>query len=186
MVLGRRRWLMIHWLTVEGSDPVPGAGEPTAIRRLLVVATAAPTGCCIGRPATSGSSPGGKPAARGRCSTATATERAAIVGDTRSVPSGLNPATDHPERVEAAVFIGASYPGGGGCLTSARGSRGGRARHLRGLGRGTERKTDRLCYYPGLRRVLLLMRIFRLSQNPHQGDRGWRWSGRSRRPPRCW
>ena len=44
---------------------------------------------------------------------ATATERATIVGYSLGAQRGLILATDHPERVEAAVFIGPSYPGGG-------------------------------------------------------------------------
>ena len=44
---------------------------------------------------------------------ATATERAAIVGYSLGAQRGLILATDHPERVEGAVFIGSSYPGGG-------------------------------------------------------------------------
>jgi len=44
---------------------------------------------------------------------ATATERAAIVGYSLGAQRGLILATDHPERVEGAVFIGPSYPGGG-------------------------------------------------------------------------
>ena len=44
---------------------------------------------------------------------ATATDHAAIVGYSLGAQRGLILATDHPERVEGAVFIGASYPGGG-------------------------------------------------------------------------
>ncbi len=44
---------------------------------------------------------------------ATATERAAIVGYSLGAQRGLILATDHPERVEGAVFVGSSYPGGG-------------------------------------------------------------------------
>ena len=44
---------------------------------------------------------------------ATATERAAIVGYSLGAQRGLILATDHPERVEGAVFVGPSYPGGG-------------------------------------------------------------------------
>ena len=44
---------------------------------------------------------------------ATATERAVLVGYSLGAQRGLILATDHPERVEAAVFIGPSYPGGG-------------------------------------------------------------------------
>jgi pimeloyl-ACP methyl ester carboxylesterase len=43
----------------------------------------------------------------------TATERAAIVGYSLGAQRGLILATEHPERVEAAVFVGPSYPGGG-------------------------------------------------------------------------
>src|SRR5919198_2844156 len=44
---------------------------------------------------------------------ATATERAVIVGFSMGAQRGLILAAEHPERVEAAVFIGPSYPGGG-------------------------------------------------------------------------
>jgi pimeloyl-ACP methyl ester carboxylesterase/predicted glycosyltransferase len=44
---------------------------------------------------------------------ATATESATIVGFSLGGQRGLVLAAEHPERVEAAVFIGASYPGGG-------------------------------------------------------------------------
>ena len=47
---------------------------------------------------------------------ATATDRAAIVGYSLGAQRGLILATDHPERVEAAAFIGPSYPGGGRAL----------------------------------------------------------------------
>ena len=41
------------------------------------------------------------------------TERAVIVGFSRGAQRGLLLAAHHPERVEAAVFIGPSYQGGG-------------------------------------------------------------------------
>jgi len=44
---------------------------------------------------------------------ATATESAAVVGYSLGAQRGLILAAEHPERVEGAVFIGASYPGGG-------------------------------------------------------------------------
>src|SRR3712207_3769140 len=44
---------------------------------------------------------------------ATRTERAIVVGFSLGGQRGLLLAADHPERVEAAVFIGPSYPGGG-------------------------------------------------------------------------
>ena len=44
---------------------------------------------------------------------ATETESAVIVGYSLGAQRGLILATDHPERVEAAVFVGPSYPGGG-------------------------------------------------------------------------
>ncbi|HWH05866.1 MAG TPA: alpha/beta hydrolase [Gaiellaceae bacterium] len=44
---------------------------------------------------------------------ATGTGRAAIVGYSLGAQRGLIVAAEHPERVEAAVFIGAAYPGGG-------------------------------------------------------------------------
>jgi pimeloyl-ACP methyl ester carboxylesterase len=44
---------------------------------------------------------------------ATQTERAIIVGFSRGVQRGLLLAAHHPERVQAAVFIAPSYPGGG-------------------------------------------------------------------------
>jgi pimeloyl-ACP methyl ester carboxylesterase len=44
---------------------------------------------------------------------ATETERAVIVGFSRGGQRGLVLAAEHPERVEAAVFIGPSYTGGG-------------------------------------------------------------------------
>jgi pimeloyl-ACP methyl ester carboxylesterase len=44
---------------------------------------------------------------------ATATERAAIVGYSLGAQRGLILAAEHPERVDGAVFIGPSYPGGG-------------------------------------------------------------------------
>jgi pimeloyl-ACP methyl ester carboxylesterase len=44
---------------------------------------------------------------------ATGTDRAVIVGFSMGAHRGLLLAADHPERVEAAVFIGANYPGGG-------------------------------------------------------------------------
>ena len=47
---------------------------------------------------------------------ATATERAIIVGFSMGAQRALLLAANHPERVEAAVFIGASYQGGGEAL----------------------------------------------------------------------
>jgi pimeloyl-ACP methyl ester carboxylesterase len=44
---------------------------------------------------------------------ATQTARAVIVGFSMGAQRGLLLAAEHPERVEAAAFIGASYPGGG-------------------------------------------------------------------------
>jgi pimeloyl-ACP methyl ester carboxylesterase len=44
---------------------------------------------------------------------ATQTPRAVIVGFSMGAHRGLLLAADHPERVEAAVFIGPNYPGGG-------------------------------------------------------------------------
>jgi pimeloyl-ACP methyl ester carboxylesterase len=44
---------------------------------------------------------------------ATATDKAVIVAFSLGARRGLILATDHPERVQAAVFIGPSYPGGG-------------------------------------------------------------------------
>jgi pimeloyl-ACP methyl ester carboxylesterase/predicted glycosyltransferase len=44
---------------------------------------------------------------------ATQTERAIIVGFSRGAQRGLLLAAHHPERVQGAVFIGSSYPGGG-------------------------------------------------------------------------
>jgi pimeloyl-ACP methyl ester carboxylesterase/predicted glycosyltransferase len=44
---------------------------------------------------------------------ATSTARAVIVGHSMGVQRGLLLAANHPERVEAAVFIGPTYPGGG-------------------------------------------------------------------------
>jgi pimeloyl-ACP methyl ester carboxylesterase len=44
---------------------------------------------------------------------ATRTARALIVGFSRGVQRGLLLAADHPERIEAAVFIGPRYQGGG-------------------------------------------------------------------------
>jgi pimeloyl-ACP methyl ester carboxylesterase/predicted glycosyltransferase len=44
---------------------------------------------------------------------ATGTDRAVIVGFSMGAHRGLLLAANHPERVEAAVFIGANYPGGG-------------------------------------------------------------------------
>jgi len=44
---------------------------------------------------------------------ATGTERAAIVGLSLGIQRGLILATEHPERVDGAAFIGPSYPGGG-------------------------------------------------------------------------
>jgi pimeloyl-ACP methyl ester carboxylesterase len=44
---------------------------------------------------------------------ATATERAVVVGYSLGTPRGLILAAEHPERVAGAVFIGASYSGGG-------------------------------------------------------------------------
>jgi pimeloyl-ACP methyl ester carboxylesterase/predicted glycosyltransferase len=44
---------------------------------------------------------------------ATNTARAIIVGHSMGVQRGLLLAANHPERVEAAVFIGPTYPGGG-------------------------------------------------------------------------
>ncbi len=44
---------------------------------------------------------------------ATATGRAAIVGYSLGAQRGLILAAEHPERVEAAIFVGPSYPGGG-------------------------------------------------------------------------
>ena len=44
---------------------------------------------------------------------ATQTPRAVIVGFSMGAQRGLLLAANHPERVQAAVFIGASYPGGG-------------------------------------------------------------------------
>jgi pimeloyl-ACP methyl ester carboxylesterase len=48
---------------------------------------------------------------------ATATERAVIVGFSLGTQRGLLLAANHPERVEAAIFIGPAYPGGGSPLT---------------------------------------------------------------------
>jgi pimeloyl-ACP methyl ester carboxylesterase/predicted glycosyltransferase len=47
---------------------------------------------------------------------ATVTDRAVIVGFSKGAQRGLLLAAEHPERVEAAVFIGPSYPGGGEAL----------------------------------------------------------------------
>jgi predicted glycosyltransferase len=44
---------------------------------------------------------------------ATQTERAVIVGFSLGAQRGLLLAANHPERVEAAVFVGPTYPGGG-------------------------------------------------------------------------
>jgi pimeloyl-ACP methyl ester carboxylesterase len=44
---------------------------------------------------------------------ATATERAAIIGYSLGAQRGLILAAEHPERVDGAIFIGPSYPGGG-------------------------------------------------------------------------
>jgi pimeloyl-ACP methyl ester carboxylesterase len=44
---------------------------------------------------------------------ATQTDRAVIVGFSMGAQRGLLLAANHPERVQAAVFIGGSYPGGG-------------------------------------------------------------------------
>jgi pimeloyl-ACP methyl ester carboxylesterase/predicted glycosyltransferase len=44
---------------------------------------------------------------------ATSTARAIIVGHSMGVQRGLLLAANHPDRVEAAVFIGPTYPGGG-------------------------------------------------------------------------
>jgi pimeloyl-ACP methyl ester carboxylesterase/predicted glycosyltransferase len=44
---------------------------------------------------------------------ATGTDRAVIVGFSMGVHRGLLLAANHPERVQAAVFIGGNYPGGG-------------------------------------------------------------------------
>ncbi|MGH3368952.1 MAG: alpha/beta fold hydrolase, partial [Nocardioidaceae bacterium] len=44
---------------------------------------------------------------------ATQTPRAVIVGFSMGAQRGLLLAADHPDRVQAAVFIGGSYPGGG-------------------------------------------------------------------------
>jgi pimeloyl-ACP methyl ester carboxylesterase/predicted glycosyltransferase len=44
---------------------------------------------------------------------ATGTDRAVIVGFSMGAHRGLLLAANHPERVQAAVFIGANYPGGG-------------------------------------------------------------------------
>jgi pimeloyl-ACP methyl ester carboxylesterase/predicted glycosyltransferase len=48
---------------------------------------------------------------------ATTTERAVIVGFSLGTQRGLLLAAEHPERVEAAIFIGPAYPGGGSPLT---------------------------------------------------------------------
>jgi pimeloyl-ACP methyl ester carboxylesterase/predicted glycosyltransferase len=48
---------------------------------------------------------------------ATRTERAIVVGFSMGVQRGLLLAANHPERVDAAVFIGPAYPGGGAPLT---------------------------------------------------------------------
>jgi pimeloyl-ACP methyl ester carboxylesterase/predicted glycosyltransferase len=47
---------------------------------------------------------------------ATKTERAVIVGFSKGAQRGLVLAADHPERIEAAVFIGPNYLGGGEVL----------------------------------------------------------------------
>ena len=44
---------------------------------------------------------------------ATATDRAVVVGFSLGTPRALILATEHPERVAGAVFVGPSYPGGG-------------------------------------------------------------------------
>jgi pimeloyl-ACP methyl ester carboxylesterase/predicted glycosyltransferase len=46
----------------------------------------------------------------------TKTERAVIVSFSKGAQRGLLLAANHPERVEAAVFVGPSYPGGGAPL----------------------------------------------------------------------
>jgi pimeloyl-ACP methyl ester carboxylesterase/predicted glycosyltransferase len=51
---------------------------------------------------------------------ATQTRRAVTVGFSRGGQRGLLLAANHPERVEAAVFIGPSYPGGGQPLPEQR------------------------------------------------------------------
>src|SRR6187397_2775571 len=48
---------------------------------------------------------------------ATHTERAVVVGFSMGAQRGLLLAANHSERVEAAVFIGAAYAGGGEALT---------------------------------------------------------------------
>ena len=53
---------------------------------------------------------------------ATQTSRAIIVGFSMGAHRGLMLAANHPERVEAAVFIGPNYPGGGQPVGSGRGS----------------------------------------------------------------
>src|SRR5687768_5537609 len=53
---------------------------------------------------------------------ATATESAVIVGFSMGAQRGLLLAADHPDRIEAAVFVGAAYPGGGEPLAARTGS----------------------------------------------------------------
>ena len=85
---------------------------------------------------------------------ATQTDRAIIVGFSMGAQRALLLAADHPERVEAAVFIGPTYPGGGHprpertvyCV-------GRRARHRRGL--GEVQQALLAARLPGLPRVLL-------------------------------
>ncbi len=91
---------------------------------------------------------------------ATQTERAVIVGFSMGGQRGLLLAANHPERVEAAVFIGPSYSGRRRATARANGALvGGRARHRRGLGEVQQALlAPRL---PGLPRVLLVADVHR-------------------------
>ena len=100
---------------------------------------------------------------------ATETSRAIVVGFSMGAQRGLLLSANHPERVEAAVFVGPSYAGGGEPLTDrAFYLLGGRARHRGRLGEVQQaRLASRL---PRLPRVLLLADLHRAALD--EADRG--------------
>jgi pimeloyl-ACP methyl ester carboxylesterase len=105
---------------------------------------------------------------------ATQTDRAIIVGFSLGVQRGLLLAANNPERVEAAVFIGPTYPGGGHPLPE-------RAVYSwadeldSDEGWAKYNKHYWLRDYRGFRRLLPVDDVPRAALD--QADRGWRWLG---------
>ena len=102
---------------------------------------------------------------------ATATDKAVIVSLSLGAQRALILAAEHPERVEAAVFIGPSYVGGGEALSARTAVRlGRRARHRRGL--GEVQQALLAARLPRLPRVLLLPHLHGAALD--EADRGLR------------